>query len=365
MISPAAKPPAPSGGWLSRLSARLASPQPLLALISLTTLLAAGWLLDRYRDGVAQAARETLTAIAEHRRDAVEQQLASLRREAELFASASVHIADEMEAWIEGDFQDRHLEQDLDRHFRERVEADRYLSIALFDASGQARLRIGQPLAGDGAGLMRDTVAGASLKLIDHMTLPPEVASVGYLAPIRVKGQPRGGLLLTQRAEPTLYPLLGARPYASRTRETYLIRRDGATWRALTPLRFPVTGDGQFRLPAELAPVGLLEPRFSAGAPDYRGESAMFHVTPVRGTDWLVVAQQDRNEIFAATRQTVGFVAPLLLLVLGLFHALVHLLQRAHAERKRDDDLDKDTRLAEIASSLDTVLWEADPATGA
>ncbi|RQW76975.1 MAG: PAS domain S-box protein, partial [Methylococcus sp.] len=57
--------------------------------------------------------------------------------------------------------------------------------------------------------------------------------------------------------------------------------------------------------------------------------------------------------------------APLLLLVLGLFHAMVHLLQRAHAERKRHDDRDKDTRLAEIASSLDTVLWEADPATGA
>ncbi|MFM2008046.1 MAG: hypothetical protein RLZZ09_3701, partial [Pseudomonadota bacterium] len=365
MTPPAAKPPAPSGGWLSRLSDRLASPQPLLALVSLTTLFVAGWLLNQYREDIARTARDNLTAIAEQRRDTVEQHLGSLRREAELFTSATVHIAGEMEAWIEGGFQDRHLEQDLVRHFRERVEADRYLSIAIYDAAGQARLQIGQPLAGGDTGLLREAIAGASFQLIDRLALPAEAASTGYLAPIRVKGQPRGGLLLMQRAEPTLYPLLVARPYASRTRETYLIRRDGAAWRALTPLRFPVTGDGQFRLPAELAPVGSMQPRFGAEAPDYRGEAAMFYVTPVRGTDWLVVAQQDRNEIFAATRQMIGFVAPLLLLVLGLFHALVHLLQRADAERRRRDDRDREARLAEITRSLNTVLWEADPATGA
>lgn len=256
MTTPSAQPPATPGGWLSRFNARLSWPQPLMALVSLTTLLAAGWLLDQYREGVAQAAREHLTAVAEQRRDAVEQNLASLRREAELFASSTVHIAGEMAEWIEGGYQDRALEQDLVRHFRERVEADGQLTIVLYDAAGQVRLRVGNTPVGDGAERMPDMMAGAGVRLIDRLDLPAEAARIGYLAPIRVKGQPRGGLLLMQRAEPTLYPLLGAWPHATRTRETYLMRREGSAWRALTPLRFPVASNGQPSLPAELAPVG-------------------------------------------------------------------------------------------------------------
>ena len=360
-----AQPPATPGGWLSRFNARLAWPQPLMALVSLTTLLAAGWLLEQYREGVAQAAREHLTAVAEQRRDAVEQNLASLRREAELFASSTVHIAGEMADWIEGGYQDRALEQDLVRHFRERVEADSQLTIVLYDAAGQVRLQVGNTPAGNGAERMPDMMAGAGVRLIDRLDLPAEAAGIGYLAPIRVKGQPRGGLLLMQGAGPTIYPLLGAWPHATRTRETYLMRRDGSAWRALTPLRFAVSGADPARLPPELAPVGLLQAHFSADVPDYRGKPAMSYVTPVRGTDWLLVAQQDRQEIFAETRRVTWVVAPLLLLVLSLIHSLVYLLQRTHAQRQEQDRQDQDRRLAQIARSLNIVLWEADPATGA
>ncbi len=109
-------------------------------------------------------------------------------------------------------------------------------------------------------------------------------------------------------AHRSLFPILRRWPTPSRSAETVLITRVGDEVVFLNELRhrtnsalrvrFPLTATNY--LPAAravLGQTGLMEGR------DYRGVPVLADVRPVPGTQWLLLAKVDREEIFAPLRQ--------------------------------------------------------------
>jgi PAS domain S-box-containing protein len=260
------------------------------------------WLSERHDDAAVLMLRHDLVNDAqlwfEHRdagaRERIDQCLATLRR---AYRNQEVELLDA-----------RTLRADL-------PNAQRAMLAAAF-ASGKVR----------NSGLYRDLAGTIWLDFV--------VPLFKYTA-----SGPKalGAVLLHTRASAYLFPLIQTWPTASRSAETLLVRRDGDTVQFLNDLRHRQGSSLTLRLPLsslELpAAVAVRENRIQTlQGRDYRGVPVLAAVRPVRGTDWLLVAKVDLNEVQRPLYQLVLWVALVALVAIVAVGFILRRLWRQQAQ---------------------------------
>ncbi len=123
-----------------------------------------------------------------------------------------------------------------------------------------------------------------------------------------------GAVIIRERMDETIYPLIRNWPGMGATGETLLVRRDGDATLFLNPLRFDPEAALNFRVPmsspnAKPAHLAAAQQEGIIETPDYRGVSVLAAYRTILQTGWGFVAKQDMAEAFALvdelTRQVV------------------------------------------------------------
>ena len=123
-----------------------------------------------------------------------------------------------------------------------------------------------------------------------------------------------------------LYPLIQTWPSRSDTAETILVERNGDEVVFLNKLRFnpnsalnlkiPLTQQEVPAVQAVLGSVGFLE------GLDYRDKPVVAYITPMEGTNWFMVSEVDRSELYAEIydrgRGIAGLILLLAIVVIGI-----------------------------------------------
>ncbi|MDP1596087.1 MAG: PAS domain S-box protein [Methylotenera sp.] len=171
-------------------------------------------------------------------------------------------------------------------------------------------------------------------------------------------------VLLRTIVDEFLYPLIQTWPTASASAETLLVRRDGNSVVYLNELRhrkntaftlkFPLNHP---TLPAAIAVNANKSGRFFGK--DYRGVEVFSSYRPIVGTDWMLVAQIDRDEVLTTLWRTVYWISLIAFAALTSIMMALWLLWR---QQKRTQRL---TSLAQKAQSNQLMAAIADNSSDA
>ena len=122
-------------------------------------------------------------------------------------------------------------------------------------------------------------------------------------------------LLIDPRA--WLYPLLRTDPVPTATGETFLVRRDGDTIVALSPLRLapapPLTVKRPASTPGLPAAAAIAGMRRFGEYRDYRRVRVLAATTGIAGTRWGLIAKMDRSEALEETWSGIRWVGAAIL----------------------------------------------------
>jgi PAS domain S-box-containing protein len=294
----------------------------ILFLLTVTLLLGAigGFAYRRLHDGVQQDAQRTLAMIAEQKRQQIEDLMSDARADVRLFTTHNTQLATQLGRWSDGGRRDPAPLEMIRARMGEVAQQRGWDGVAIFDADLRPVITIGEIDAESHLDLARVTLVRSGVQFIDLHRHGDGGVHYGVMAPIAFRdGAAMGVLYLTWAAERVLYPLVASWPVPTRTAETFLVRREDAVVRFLTPLR-GVPGAvmslhesvQSHRLPAALAVQGrhgIIE-----GGVDYRGVPVLAYATPIADTPWAMVAKIDEDEAFAGMRATTRITA----LVMGL-----------------------------------------------
>lgn len=311
----------------------------LLILATVLTGIISAYAYSSFRYEIQQDIRETLAAIAEQKRQQLEQWLARNRIDAESYFSGNAQIPMLLSQYLEGGGVDETL---LSR-MRARMEEVRWAlglsGMAILDRAGRPLMVVGEVEPQGQAALIQEFWRRPRIEFVDlHRNATGEV-ELGELAPISARGAaPLGLAYLTWRADQALYPLIASWPVPTETAETYLVRSDGDRIRFLTPLRHQP--DAPLAMTETLTADNLAAVRAAQGqrgiltdARDYRNIPSLAYATAITGTPWLMIAKIDEPEAYAGIRITAwvtGLVAGLALL---LIHGSGYLLWRQATAR--------------------------------
>lgn len=145
--------------------------------------------------------------------------------------------------------------------------------------------------------------------------------------------QPVGAVILHLSPEQFLFPYIERWPTASASGETLLVRRDGDSAICLTNLRHPPDANAAKRTPLTrtelpaVAAINAARPGTAQGT-DYRGVPVISAFRPVKGTDWVIIAKLDRDEVMAPLRDLAFWVSLIALLSIVTLSAVMLLLWR-------------------------------------
>jgi len=207
-----------------------------------------------------------------------------------------------------------------------------------------------------------------------HRDSPDNPFHLGTLIPIldeKNDDQALGLLVMRISPDSSLFPAIARWPIPSKSGEAMLIRRESdeviflsrqqAPLGISTEKRFLLSQGDLVFVKAALGKRGIVEGK------DDLGNEAIAAVQPVPGTDWLLLAKIDRDEVYSViqTRLWPALIAlSLIFLIAGLFagrawrsHQMAHLrerLQAANLLRQSERRLRHAQRLAQVGD------WEVD-----
>ncbi|MCM8564330.1 ATP-binding protein [Thauera linaloolentis] len=312
---------------------------PLLALSVLIGVI--GTVGYRYLgDEIRRETHRTLAVIAEQKRQHIEDWLQKARVDAELYFSGHSQLETLFGQWLEGGRRDAAVLGRMQGLMEEAIRARGWEGVAVIDADGEQAFVVGDADSRAHGAHIRDVLREPRVLLVDLYLNERGEARYGVLAPIGQPGAaPRGVAYLTWRAGETLFPMVEAWPVPTRSAETYLVRKDGAGVRFLTPLRhqkdaalvltLPLSDTG---VPAARAARG--ESGILAGGRDYRGVPVLAYAAAVRGTPWLMLAEIDEREAYAGIRTMTWAMALVMGLGLLLVYSAGYLLWRRDLQRQ-------------------------------
>jgi PAS domain S-box-containing protein len=210
--------------------------------------------------------------------------------------------------------------------FRQAYDYD---AVAIFDSHGTPRLVVPanglQPFACIDSEVQMALQAREVVFVDLHRDQPTEPIHFSFLGPIGISPQTNqpanGALLLVVDPSRFLYPLVQTWPAPSKMAETTLVRREGndvlylnelrhQTNTALT-LRLPI--DPKTQLPEAMAVEGT--EGVSEGR-DYRGAPVLAAMRRIPGTPWFMVAEVDKDEVYAPLRRDAWLAAMCFALIL-------------------------------------------------
>ncbi|MDX9868534.1 MAG: PAS domain S-box protein [Kiritimatiellia bacterium] len=276
---------------------------------ALSALMAGGvWYYRSQAHSVRQKAVETLESIGQLKAREITTWRSERLADAAILMERPV-LADEIRTF---------LETPLPEHaqpLRVRFEAYRrhygYADVLLADAGGEIRLSLSGKREEHGA--YRKSLAEAFRErrpVLSELHAEPRYPAphISAVAPIldaraATGGRAVGAVILVCDASRYLYPLVQNWPTPSETAETTLSRRENGHILFLNPLRHQPEAALSLRIPMSRADV----PVIMAGkghqgvveGPDYRGVPVIAYILPIQGSSWVMVAKQDKAEIFA------------------------------------------------------------------
>ncbi|WP_157400085.1 MULTISPECIES: PAS domain-containing hybrid sensor histidine kinase/response regulator [Ramlibacter] len=313
----------------------------LTPLLGLTLLIGALGVVG-YRhlsEGVRRDNDRTLAVIAEQKRQQIEGVLADARMDAQLNFASHSQLENLFGRWIAGGRRDGAMQEWIRRRLVEVAEIRGWDGVLMFDASAKLALAVGQGSLANEQERILDIIRRPRIELVDlHVDAAGRV-HYGILSPIGGAGQtPHGVAYISWPADSTLYPQVKSWPVPTQTAETYLVRREGADVRFVTPLRHFERADLGFvqsmsrqDMPAARAARG--EHGIISGGRDYRNVPVLAYAVPVAGTSWLMLAEIDEVEAYAAIR-AMGWEAGVLVgLGLLLVYSGAFLLSRRARQR--------------------------------
>ena len=216
---------------------------------------------------------------------------------------------------------------------------------SLADTQGRVALSVGHVMGDeqDVPGLVAEVLQSNEPVWRDfHRDGPTRPVHLGLNIPLRLgSGAPFGALLFDIDPENFLYPLIRSWPTASRTAETFLVRRDGQYILHLSDLRGHPGMALNMRIPLTRSDVpavrAVLGAQGNFEGPDYSGVPVFAAARAVPGTPWLLVAKIDAEEVRGPiARQTVPEGIAAIDLILAVAAGAVYLWRRQQARFYRD-----------------------------
>lgn len=335
---------------------------PLLLLCVLVALVAAGaitYTLQQHKG--KEGAR--LLSIAELTKREIADWLRERSSDARLLASQLA--ADPVVLWPKpaNAANQRRFLAEMEEYRRQR-ELD---NILLLDARGQLLWKVGKGT---------DAVAPALRAAVQQVAVTHKTRLLGpysdaqgrlwldFLAPV-VVAEGQAGQVVAVRIDPYshLYPMLNSWSEPTQSGETLLFRRDGNDALYLNPLR--LRPDGALKLRMPLQNTRLLAAQVLLGTAglnqlivgeDYRHVPAIGVALAVPGSDWMLIAKLDRNELYAQAYRDVLWISVagvLLLLIVG--GGMFLLRQRQDLEVSRRETQAQQDRLRAL-QLLDAIV---------
>lgn len=307
-----------------------------------------------YLPEVRQKALADVDSVAAFKAEQIEDWLEQRYAHASVLAR-DPYLADAMSAWLSNKKIDLQRER-----IRGRLEALRQVygyDVVLLDASGTALLQAGthSDLSDDlKRRLLPQVLRTGQVQRSELFRDHHGVIHLDYLAPLKQSGKATEAVILlhTPIAQ-FLFPLIQRWPTPSPSGEMMLVQREGDQVLYLNELRHQRNTALSLRIPLNTpnAPsaialrtgkASLMETR------DREGNAVFAASRPITGTNWMVVAKINRDEVLASLRRltlwssliALGAVAAIASAVWHLWHAQ----QRAHelallAHSARSDEL--------------------------
>ena len=313
-----------------------------LFLVFTTTLIAAVSTVAfiKVRDNIRHNVQDTLTTIAEQKRQHLEQILSDMRDDANLFALGNASVATMIERWVSDQQRDGRLEETIRERLAEIANSQHYSLVAVFDAEGHPVCVIGSSDVRRQGTAARKAIQNTQSVFVDLHRESDGLIKFGILSPIMPHGQtPNSALYVARDAPVALYPLVGSWPLPTTTAETFLVRREDEDVVFLSPLRHRDNAELNLRyslttpeLPAAAAAQGY---HGVYRGRDYRGAPVLAYASPVAGSPWSMVAKMDETEAFAAIRSTGWTILVLAALALILAYSSGYALWRRQVQRQQ------------------------------
>ncbi|MDD3354699.1 PAS domain S-box protein [Zoogloea sp.] len=258
--------------------------------------------------------------------------------------------------------EDLRLRTQVVQHLAAFRTAYAYGRVALLDQQGRVLLSEGGDLAPQPALLEAVRQAWIRKQGVDTgiYEAGPGDTAIDFVMPL--SGVP--GLVLVLRSDPRLFlfEYLQDWPAASRSAETMLVRRIGDDLQTLSPLRGapgPVPGLRISLYQEEVVGVQAwkrpeLQGQVLEGV-DYRGQPVLGVGRMVPGTDWMLIAKIDRDEILEASRPMLSWIGLALGLALcALLGAALLTLQRQSLRLSRQRE-EAQSRQLQALQLLDAI----------
>lgn len=339
----------------------------LPALLLITGIIGIGWYFSaRSFVGAQEEAGRDLAAIADIKSDQVRSWLNERLGDAAVM-SDSVRVR-------------RLLAEPADRSHRDLVlallntfqDSFHYDFIAVFDARGNLLLSTSEEKLARLICLRAKVAAGLrnpGITLTEmHGGKDGEPVHFSLICPVQEissgVGPVQGVVVMVVNPRNFLFPLMQRWPYSSRTGETLLVAREGASALFLNDTRLSPGSAMSQRVPlvktADPAVRGVSGERGLLRGPDYRGMPVLAVARAIHGTAWVLVAKMDEKEVFMTFRReiwliggVIGFASLIILLVswLVLREQRHGLLERQLVERQQ-----KEAELKEHARRLSTLM---------
>ncbi|MBK8401351.1 MAG: EAL domain-containing protein [Propionivibrio sp.] len=231
------------------------------------------------------------------------------------------------------------LADDVRERLTSAMNAMHIDALLLVDPQGKPLMEVGpsRPPSPQMMDLLSKALASAQPQLSEVFADADRHQFIDLVAPLFRTGkgvlQPVGAVVLHLSPERFLFPYIERWPTASASGETLLVRRDGDSAICLTNVRHRQGENAAKRVPlsrTELPTVVAI----NAGLPgtatgnDYRGVSVLTAFRPVKGTDWVIIAKLDRDEVMAPLRNLAFWVSLIALLSIVTLSAVMLLLWR-------------------------------------
>ena len=316
-----------------RHASKPSMPVPFLLLTCLVLIVIGGsyYVFNALKFNETQKIQQNLAAIGDLKADQINQWIDQNKINAIISSSASP-IADRTLEWLKkGALPGADFDW-LKFRLGSLRQIHSYGEMTILDVSGNVLVTSDSapPDVTDLQPLMRQAI-DARQALIGNMRwdterdLRTKYISVPIASPLIASGENEqivGVLLIQADANQFLFPLIQTWPTPSKTAETLLIMRDGNEVVYLNELRHQQNAALTLRFPlddpsllAAQAARGMLG--FISGI-NYRGEPVIGYSLGIPGTNWLMVAEIDADEVFDPIRQLAFSVALITLLLVGI-----------------------------------------------
>ncbi|MFA6597463.1 MAG: PAS domain S-box protein [Ignavibacteriaceae bacterium] len=284
--------------------------QYLLILIGIISLIiiAGSYLYFSYEEqNIKTEKHNELKAIAELKISQIAGWNKERLTDAKVF-SQSPFFVDGMENWLASE-SNLPVRSELLKRFALISTDSLYSNIIITDPKGKSLLSLDlkhQRIDSATERFVQKAVAEKRILSTDlYRCQPYNEIHLDYIAPVIDENNAViAALILRVNPDNYLYPLINEWPASSKTAETIIVEKDGdsvlylneLSHRENTALRFriPLTQNEIPAVKAAMGYQGILE------GTGYHGAKVLAYISPVHGTPWVMIAQEDESEIYAA-----------------------------------------------------------------